>query len=163
MENSNAHSCICTWAAAWRVPSVCRTAYPNPLPYAHEIKSLTSEDYSDLSFLKPLLKDKTVVSLGENFHRVGEYASMKTRLVKYLHEELGFEVIAFESGLAEASVVNDVADELTAAEMMDNSIFDVWKSAETLSCSTTSNNRARRTSLYSWPDMICSIPPHCLQ
>lgn len=105
---------------------------PNPLPYAHEIKSLTSEDYSDLSFLKPLLKDKTVVSLGENFHRVGEYASMKTRLVKYLHEELGFEVIAFESGLAEASVVNDVADELTAAEMMDNSIFDVWKSAETL-------------------------------
>lgn len=105
---------------------------PNPLPYAHEIKSLTSGDYSDLSFLKPLLKDKTVVSLGENFHRVGEYASMKTRLVKYLHEELGFEVIAFESGLAEASVVNDVADELTAAEMMDNSIFDVWKSAETL-------------------------------
>lgn len=104
---------------------------PNPLPYAHEIKSLTSEDYSDLSFPKPLLKDKTVVSLGENFHRVGEYASMKTRLVKYLHEELGFEVIAFESGLAEASVVNDVADELTAAEMMDNSIFDVWKSAET--------------------------------
>ncbi|OMD53806.1 erythromycin esterase [Paenibacillus borealis] len=105
---------------------------PNLLPYAHEIKSLTSEDYSDLSFLKPLLKDKTVVSLGENFHRVGEYASLKTRLVKYLHEELGFEVIAFESGLAEASVVNDAADELTAAEMMDNSIFDVWKSAETL-------------------------------
>ncbi|KWX74645.1 erythromycin esterase [Paenibacillus riograndensis] len=104
----------------------------NPLPYAHEIKSLTSEDYSDLSFLKPLLKDKTVVSLGENFHRVGEYDSMKTRLIKYLHEELGFEVIAFESGLAEASVVNDVADELTSADMMENSIYGIWQSAETL-------------------------------
>lgn len=114
------------------VPVSSAQLAPNPLPYAHEIQSLTSEDYSDLSFLKPLLKDKTVVSLGENFHRVGEYASMKTRLVKYLHEELGFEVIAFESGLAEASVVNDVADELTPAEMMDNSIFDIWKSAETL-------------------------------
>lgn len=114
------------------LPASAAKPAPGPLPYAHEIKSLTSGDYSDLAFLKPLLKDKTVVSLGENFHRVGEYASMKTRLVKYLHEELGFEVIAFESGLAEASVVNDVADELTPAEMMDNSILDVWKSAETL-------------------------------
>ncbi|MBT2291689.1 erythromycin esterase family protein [Paenibacillus albidus] len=113
-------------------PASTAQAATNAMPYAHEIKSLTSEDYSDLAFLKPLLAGKTVVSLGENFHRVGEYASLKTRLVKYLHQELGFEVIAFESGLGEAAMVNNVADEVDAATMMYNSIFDVWKSKETL-------------------------------
>ncbi|KJB86450.1 hypothetical protein AZ66_18855, partial [Paenibacillus sp. E194] len=43
------------------------------------ITSTTSSNYKDLEFLKPILKDKTVVSLGENFHRVAEYSSMKTR------------------------------------------------------------------------------------
>lgn len=33
----------------------------------NEIKSLNSEDYEDLEFLNPILKDKTVVCLGENF------------------------------------------------------------------------------------------------
>ncbi|GIO34290.1 MULTISPECIES: erythromycin esterase family protein [Paenibacillus] len=97
-----------------------------------EIQSLTSEDYKDLAFLKPLLKDKTVVSLGENFHRVAEYSSMKTRLVKYLHEELGFDVIAFESGLGDSFMTYENAGTLTSKEMMERSIFPVWHSKETL-------------------------------
>ncbi|MCI1695778.1 erythromycin esterase family protein [Aneurinibacillus aneurinilyticus] len=97
-----------------------------------EIKSLTSEDYSDLAFLKPLLKDKTVVSLGENFHRVAEYSDVKTRLIKYLHEELDFDVIAFESGLGDSAVIYDNADSLTAQQMMGGSIFPIWHSKETL-------------------------------
>ncbi|KIV53164.1 erythromycin esterase, partial [Aneurinibacillus migulanus] len=99
---------------------------------AKEIKSLTSEDYSDLAFLKPLLKDKTVVSLGENFHRVAEYSSVKTRLIKYLHEELGFDVIAFESGLGDSAAIYENADSLTAKQMMGGSIFPIWHSKETL-------------------------------
>lgn len=97
-----------------------------------EIKSLTSEDYSDLAFLKPILKDKTVVSLGENFHRVAEYSSMKTRLIKYLHEELGFDVIAFESGIGETAAVNENEGILTPKEMMQRSLPEIWNSKETL-------------------------------
>ncbi|MEK4360170.1 erythromycin esterase family protein [Paenibacillus sp. FSL M7-1455] len=97
-----------------------------------EIKSLTSEDYKDLAFLKPILKDKTVVSLGENFHRVAEYSSMKTRLIKYLHEELGFDVIAFESGLGDSFMTYENAGTLSSKEMMERSIFPVWHSKETL-------------------------------
>lgn len=97
-----------------------------------EIKSLTSENYSDLAFLKPILKDKSVVSLGENFHRVAEYSSMKTRLIKYLHEELGFDVIAFESGIGETAAVNENEGILTAKEMMQGSLQDIWNSKETL-------------------------------
>jgi len=97
-----------------------------------EIKSLTSSDYKDLAFLKPLLKDKTVVSLGENFHRVAEYSSMKTRLIKYLHEELDFDVIAFESGPGDAFMTSENAGTWTSTEMMQRSIFPIWHSKETL-------------------------------
>ncbi|OBY77618.1 erythromycin esterase [Paenibacillus sp. KS1] len=97
-----------------------------------EITSTTSSNYKDLEFLKPILKDKTVVSLGENFHRVAEYSSMKTRLIKYLHEELGYDVIAFESGLGDAFMTNENARNLTPKEMMQHSIFPIWHSKETL-------------------------------
>ncbi|WP_019914651.1 erythromycin esterase family protein [Paenibacillus sp. HW567] len=103
-----------------------------PLADAHEIKSLSGEDYSDLAFLKPLLAGKTVVSLGENFHRVAEYASIKTKMIKYLHEELGFDVIAFESGLGDAEFINKQADQMTATKMMQYSVLPVWHSKETL-------------------------------
>lgn len=96
-----------------------------------DIKSLTSSDYKDLEFLKPILKDKTVVSLGENFHRVAEYSSMKTRLIKYLHEELGFDVIAFESGLGDSFLTYENMDSLTPKQMMQGSIFPIWHSKET--------------------------------
>jgi erythromycin esterase len=99
---------------------------------AHEITSMDSEDYRDLEFLKPLLKDKTVVSLGENFHVVAEYSSLKTRIIKYLHEELDFDVIAFESGVGDAAAVYEQRDSLTAEQMMGASIFPVWHSQETL-------------------------------
>lgn len=97
-----------------------------------EIKSLDSENYKDLEFLKPILKDKTVVCLGENFHRVAEYSSMKIRIIKYLHENLGFDVIAFESGLGECAATYENADKLTSKNMMKNSIFTIWHSKETL-------------------------------
>lgn len=108
------------------------TTYKLSKSDAKEIKSLTSNDYKDLEFLKPILKDKTVVSLGENFHRVAEYSSMKTRIIKYLHENLGYDVVAFESGIGECAAVSQDANLLTPKAMMENSIFPIWHSKETL-------------------------------
>lgn len=100
--------------------------------HAHEITSLTSDNYSDLAFLKPLLQDKKVVSLGENFHRVAEYSAIKTRMIKFLHEELGYDVIAFESGMGDAAVAYEQGANLTPAQMMELSIFPIWHSQRTL-------------------------------
>lgn len=99
---------------------------------AYEITSLTSDDYSDLEFLKPILEDKRVVFLGESSHGVGEFSQAKTRLIKYLHEELDYDVIAFESGLAETSAAYMDISSLTSEELMENSIFSIWHSTETL-------------------------------
>lgn len=99
---------------------------------AHPIPLNEANEEVDFSFLKPILQDKKVVSLGENFHRVKEYSSVKVAMIKYLHEELGFDVIAFESGMADAAVVFENANQLDADVMMGSSIFPVWHSEETL-------------------------------
>ncbi|GKX28317.1 putative hydrolase YbfO [Vallitalea longa] len=96
-----------------------------------EIKSLDSDDYSDLEFLKPLLKDKRVVAIGENFQGVGDYIELKTRLVKYLHEELGFNAIGLESGLGEC-IMSLNNNNLSAKQMMEYSIMPTSYSEEAL-------------------------------
>lgn len=57
------------------------------------------EDFSDLVFLREQLRGVRVVLLGESDHGNGADFKAKTRLVKFLHREMGFDVLAFESGL----------------------------------------------------------------
>ena len=56
-------------------------------------------EITDFSFLKEELKDVQVVMLGENTHFDGNVFEMKTKIVQYLHQEMGFNTIAFESGI----------------------------------------------------------------
>lgn len=57
------------------------------------------EDFSDLEPLRSKIGDARLVMLGEQTHGDGTTFLMKTRLIKFLHQEMGFEVLAFESGL----------------------------------------------------------------
>ncbi len=58
--------------------------------------SPTDTDFDDLLFLADILQDKRVVILGETGHRDGLAFKAKVRLIKYLHEQLGYNLIAFE-------------------------------------------------------------------
>lgn len=96
-------------------------------------KDLSAADrFKDLQFLKPLLQHKRMVSLGEASHGAAEYNSVKVRLVQFLHEQLGYDVLAFESNLGEATAAFVQARNHTPAEMMKNSIFGVWQVEENL-------------------------------
>lgn len=86
----------------------------------------------DFGFLKPILGDKRAVALGENFHQIGDYSRIKVELIKFMHEKLGYDVIAFESGMGEAAAAWAFRDNLDAKTMMQGSIFGVWHSEETL-------------------------------
>lgn len=68
---------------------------------AARIRSISPEDrdFSDLQPLKTILGDSRVVLLGEQSHGDGSVFLAKTRLIQFLHEEMGFDVLAFESGL----------------------------------------------------------------
>lgn len=66
--------------------------------------SIGQDKFSDLDILIPLLADKRIVYLGENSHGVAEFNLVKTRLIQYMHQTLGFNIVAFESGLGDAAL-----------------------------------------------------------
>lgn len=110
-----------------------QTATQNWLNENSKRIKLESSNFEDLQFLKDVLKDKRIVYLGENSHGVSEFNTLKTRLIKFLHEEMNFEVIAFESGLAETFTVQHIEDDLSPKDKMFISTFSVWHSPPFLS------------------------------
>ncbi|TCS96598.1 erythromycin esterase family protein [Hazenella coriacea] len=103
--------------------------------HANPIKILSpseNDHYKDLHFLKQTLKDKRIVLLGESSHGAAEFNSSKVRMIQYLHKELGYEVISFESGLAENHAAFIESGQKPPLTTMQNSIFGVWHSQETL-------------------------------
>jgi erythromycin esterase-like protein len=57
------------------------------------------DDFADLEPLRETLKGVRVVLLGEQNHGDGTTFLAKTRLIRFLHEKMGFDMLAFESGL----------------------------------------------------------------
>lgn len=86
--------------------------------------SATSE--ADLAFLEPILADRRIVGLGESSHGVAEYSRVKTRLVKYLHEKLGYDVLAFETSIVGAYLANEQTAELAATDLVNNALPSIW-------------------------------------
>jgi len=64
-----------------------------------EITSINSNDtnFNDLEVIGKVIGNKRVVMLGELYHGDGTAFQAKTRLIKFLHEKMGFNVLVFES------------------------------------------------------------------
>jgi erythromycin esterase len=94
------------------------------------LRSLTSDNFQDLQFLKPLLQGRRVVQLGESSHGVREFNMSKARLVRFLHQEMGFEVVAFETNLHDCWQTHRNAMSQTAKTMMRECLYQVWHAEE---------------------------------
>ncbi|RZJ94223.1 MAG: hypothetical protein EOO60_03520 [Hymenobacter sp.] len=91
-----------------------------------------NEDYTDLAPLKQSLKDVTIVGLGEPIHHDGSAFKAKTRLIKFLHQELGFRVIAFESGFYDCyKAWQEIQAGKPTMDAARKSIYPFWISTET--------------------------------
>ncbi|WP_420768489.1 erythromycin esterase family protein [Parageobacillus thermoglucosidasius] len=98
--------------------------------HTYRIQLHEFDDDSDLYFLKPLLQNKRIVFLGENGHGVAEHSLIKTKMIKYLHKELGFRVLAFESSFSDCGLCFYQQDQLDARQWMRHSLFKVWHTEE---------------------------------
>jgi erythromycin esterase-like protein len=67
--------------------------------YSTPVRSIApnDSDYTDLEPIAKAIGDARIVMLGEMDNGDGETIRAKTRLVQYLHQKLGFTVLAFES------------------------------------------------------------------
>jgi erythromycin esterase len=74
------------------------------------------DKFENLSSLKESLKDVEIVSLGENTHGLGEVFKAKVDLVKFLHQEMGFNLVLFESGYGDAGLAWEKLDSLSTKE-----------------------------------------------
>ncbi|QPQ28894.1 erythromycin esterase family protein [Lysinibacillus sp. JNUCC 51] len=101
-------------------------------PEAIGQQNIPSTKFEDLEMLKPLLHDKRIVFLGESSHGAAEFSLAKTRLIQFLHQEMGYNVLAFESGMGNAMNAQGQIDKQTAEQTMKNAIYPVWWSKETL-------------------------------
>lgn len=91
-----------------------------------KIGSISSEEFGDLEFLKSVIGEKKLVQLGESGHGVKEFSQMKIRLIKFLHQKMGFSVIAFESSIFSCWDTNEKIADLPPLTALKSSIFPVW-------------------------------------
>lgn len=70
-------------------------------------------DFKDLTALRESLKGVEIVALGEQSHGLGEVFNAKTELVKFLHKELGFDLVLFESGYGDGALAWERLDSLS--------------------------------------------------
>ncbi|MDW9382586.1 erythromycin esterase family protein [Chryseobacterium sp. JV558] len=100
--------------------------------YKHPIKSISMEypDNSDLKVLDSVLKDNRIVMLGENIHYDGATMQAKSRLIKYLHENLGYNVVLYEAGQYDTWIMNEEMKnhslKVPSASIAGLGLFDFW-------------------------------------
>ncbi|MCJ8289076.1 MAG: erythromycin esterase family protein [Crocinitomicaceae bacterium] len=90
------------------------------------------KEFTDLAPLKETLKDVTIISLGENTHGMGEVFKTKVELVKYLHQELGFDLVLFESGYGDGALTWANRDSLSARQLMSSFSSNYYYNCEEL-------------------------------
>lgn len=90
--------------------------------------------FDDLQFLKAMIGDASVVSLGEATHGTREFFQMKHRVLEFLVEELDFNLFAIEATWPEANRLNDYVHtgEGDPVALLSGLYFWTWNTQEVL-------------------------------
>lgn len=122
---------ICSYLAGHSQTKIKNYVLQQSVPIFSIEADLTQ--YDDLESIGNAIGNSSIVMLGEQDHGDAPTFSAKTRLIKYLHEKKGFNVIAFESdffGLNHGwdQVSNNKAQ---MESFITNNIYPVWTMCHT--------------------------------
>ncbi len=98
-----------------------------------KIKNIDVENSNldDLQVIKEAIGEANIVFLGEHTHGEGNEFVAKARLVRFLHEEMGFGVLAFESGLYDLWKANqEIKNGIAVNDALSNSVFNIWTASQ---------------------------------
>ena len=109
-------------------------AQEDPEQYVRrEVKQIStidpaSTDTIDMSVLSVAINDARIVMLGEQDHGDANTFLAKLRIIKYLHEKMGFNVIAFESDFFALNEgwVGLSKDSASMVSFLNGNIFPIW-------------------------------------
>lgn len=89
------------------------------------------DDFSDLKPLVQAIGKARVVQLGEATHGDGATFLAKGRLIRFLHQEMGFDVLAWEAGFFDMKLVDSaLRNGHTAADAAGLGLYGIWKVKE---------------------------------
>ena len=97
-------------------------------PHVVPVRSIdpADDDFADLMPLKEAIGDSRVVVLGEQSHGDGPVFLAKARLIRFLHQECGFDVLVWESGLYDCTRVHEALKAGGGREAFDLGVFPIW-------------------------------------
>lgn len=98
-----------------------------------QVKSISPNEtnFDDIETIGKSIGEAKIVLLGEPSHGDGGAIQMKTRLLKYLHEKKGFDVLLFEADLYSILFgVSDMKDTTKINLMIKENIYTCWSESK---------------------------------
>ena len=92
----------------------------------------TSSDFRDLEFIKNKIDTSLPLFLGESSHYISDYNRLRVKMIKYLHEQLNYNVIAFEAPFSNLQYINVNRDVLSPEKMVKKGMYYCWKTDDLL-------------------------------
>ena len=92
-----------------------------------------NEDFEDFHELDSLLDGVEIVMLGEQTHGDGTTFETKIKLIKYLHQNLGFDILAFETGIFDCHKAwQEIQNGKDVREAFGKSVQSLWSTKKEL-------------------------------
>ncbi len=113
------------------VPAIARGTVGGQTAELHALEVKAGGDSQQFSFMRPLLKDVDVLSLAESIHMTHEFPLVRTDIVRWTNEQLGFGVLAIEGSPEDLWVSQDAFLRAPAnLSGATSGLFQVWNTTE---------------------------------